>query len=326
MSINRRKAMGQILGIAGTMTGAALIGPKALAADHPCNCCDNGVGTGGTDLEERRLPYVRLDPLVAAKEGYEGYWRKHCSYGCFQSILKPLADELRRQGRDEDAERVECVPTNVAAVGQGGMLGYGSLCGALTGIAMAVNILELPGGNATNAAVLHAIFRYYEKTSIPVGDVNESGYLKFIGAPSNQWDDGSAVTQEQVGASVAGSVLCHASVTNWSISSGYGIGSKAFTERCAQVTSDISYIAVKFLNDALDGKLDAPIVAPANEGCISCHGQPGDAQTPDNPVGASNVMSGMECASCHAPHPLDTTPVHPDFGGGDLSDCLTCHK
>lgn len=288
MTLDRRKAMGRILGIAGAVAGTAVVGPKAMAAGTCSGDNQIGLGSnGGGELGKSLLGYVKLDPMAVAKRAYEGYGAGGCMYGVFNAIVKELAAQ-----NFDDACKFAAIPTNMTVYGGGGVSGYGTLCGCANAAAMAVNMLDVPN----RGEVIHALFRYYEETAMPRGD---KAFLNAIGAPTRKTDAGELLTADKIGQSVATSVLCHTSVSLWSKQSQFGAKHQAKLERCAQVTAEIAFTTVQFLNDAVDGKLKADTQAAGNEECLMCH-----AGTTDEPKDyfATDVTAHMECGTCHTAH------------------------
>ncbi|MBO2626305.1 hypothetical protein I6M44_19890 [Shewanella algae] len=81
MNVNRRQAMGQIVGLVGVAAGSSLIATTALAAESCPGDTSIGIGSeGGSDLGTKLLTYVKLDPMEVAKLAYEGYGRGGCMY------------------------------------------------------------------------------------------------------------------------------------------------------------------------------------------------------------------------------------------------------
>ncbi len=309
MNVNRRAAMGKIVGFAGMAAGVAVMSPAVFAADE-CPIDDAiGVGSDGSDLGTNLLTYVELDPFAVAKRAYEGYGRGGCMYGVFDAIVK----ELAIQG-NEDACNFAAIPTNITVYGGGGVKGWGSICGCLNATAMIVNILDVE-----QSAVIGAMYRYYEKTSMPRGDDN---FLAKIGAPTRTDNAGALLTADKIGESIANSILCHTSVSHWSTASQYGSHHAAKAERCAQITAEVAFKTVEFLNMSLAGTLTAEdstleMYAEGNDSCNSCHA--GNGAEPDTYL-TPGVNSNMECQTCHAPHDeIAKIPHHAE------ESCATCH-
>ncbi|MCL1141192.1 C-GCAxxG-C-C family (seleno)protein [Shewanella gaetbuli] len=304
--LDRRNALKKMCTFSAVGFGASFV-PSVLAQE---SCEDPiGVGSGGNaELAENRLTYVKVDPLAVAKRAYEGYDRGGCMYGVFDAVVQELAE----QGH-EDASRFAAIPTNMAAYGGGGIAGIGSLCGCVNAAAMCVNLLK--ADNLDNNQVIKSVFRFYEKTSMPRGTQE---FLEAIGAPTRHTDAGELLTADLIGQSVANSILCHTSVSLWSKASKFGSSHAAKLERCAQVTAEIAFMTVTFLNDAIDGKLEAEQVAPSNAECSGCHSS--TKREPDAYLG-SDVNSTLQCQTCHTSHDMTGgAPVHEDLSCSDCHD------
>jgi|GEM_PF-900981 len=310
MNVDRRQAMGKIVGFAGMAAGAAVMSPAVFAADECPLDGAIGVGSDGTDLGANLLAYIELDPFIVAKRAYASYGRGGCMYGVFDAIVK----ELAVQGH-EDACNFAAIPTNITVYGGGGVKGWGSICGCVNAAAMIVNILK----DVDQAAVIGAMNRYYEKTPMPRGD---DKFLTEIGAPTRKDNVGELLTAAKIGQSTAHSILCHTSVTNWSAASQFGGAHAAKAERCAQVTAEVAFKTVEFLNLSLLGKLtidpELEMYAKGNDGCSTCH--TGTKREPETYIG-SDVNSKMECQTCHAPHDeIGKIPHHAE------ETCAECHN
>lgn len=309
MNVNRREAMGKIVGFAGMAAGAAVISPAVFAADECPVDGAIGVGSEGSDLGTSKLVYVELDPMAVAKLAYEGYGRAGCMYGVFDAIVRALGTSV-----SEDACNFAAIPTNLAVYGGGGINGWGTVCGCLNATGMIVNVLS----GIDKTAVINAMYRYYEKTSMPRGD---DAFLANIGAPTRKTDDGALLTADKIGQSIANSILCHTSVSHWSSASQYGSHHAAKAERCAQITAEVAFKTVEFLNMSLAGTLAADdtieMHAEGNDSCNSCHA--GSGAEPDTYL-TPEVNSNMECQTCHAPHDeIAKIPHHAE------ESCSTCH-
>jgi hypothetical protein len=306
MNVNRRQAMGQIIGLVSVAAGGGIMA-TAMAADTCPGDISIGIGSEGTsDLTANLLTYVKVEPLAVAKRAYEDYGKGGCMYGVFDAIVK----ELAAQGH-EDACKFAAIPTNITVYGAGGIAGWGTLCGCLNAAAMAVNMLAGVDRNK----VIRSVYHYYESTAMPRGD---SEFLSAIGAPTRKTDAGELLTADKIGQSVAKSILCHTSVTLWSKQSKFGTSHPAKLERCAQVTAEIAYMTVDFLNKALDNTLDVATAAEGNSDCAGCHSS--TKREPDTYF-ATDVNAQMECQTCHSEHDVTAglTGAHEGF------TCSDCH-
>ena len=161
-------------------------------------------------------------------------------------------------------------PFAMFTYGAGGVAGWGTLCGTLNGAAAAFALLS-----PQPAPLIAALFLWYEKEAIP--DFTPRG-ARFALTPA-----------------VAGSVLCHASVSHWCTAAGKRFASPERFERCGAVAASVARKAVRLLNAQAEGKLEVPPLDQVTAGCLGCHGAQGE-------VGNANGV--MECAPCHTPAEL----------------------
>ncbi|MCD8476488.1 MAG: hypothetical protein LRY40_09740 [Shewanella fodinae] len=111
MNVNRRQAMGQIIGLVSVAAGGGIMA-TAMAADTCPGDISIGIGSEGTsDLAANLLTYVKVEPLAVAKRAYEDYGKGGCMYGVFDAIVK----ELAAQGH-EDACKFAAIPTNITVL------------------------------------------------------------------------------------------------------------------------------------------------------------------------------------------------------------------
>lgn len=91
--------------------------------------------------------------------------------------------------------------------------------------------------------------------------------------------------------SIANSVLCHNSTTNWSDVSEFKIFTEQQKERCRRLTADVAKKTVEILNAEFDDKFQPAhkLSAKVNT-CRSCHAKPSKER---------NTRGKMDCTSCH---------------------------
>ncbi|MGE5553777.1 MAG: C-GCAxxG-C-C family (seleno)protein [Betaproteobacteria bacterium] len=212
------------------------------------------------------FPYVRLDPEVALRRGYEGFWEGYCSYGCFKAILSQLREKI--------GFPYTGVPYETMKYGVGGYVGWGTLCGALNGAGAAISLCV---GQMEALKVINELVGWYTTYEFPSDRM-----------------DSFAKVKNQVRCSV-GSPLCHVSVGKWVNKAGVKVNSPEHNERCAKLTGDVAHKAVELLNAIADGTFVAAYDPPETLlACMSCHSGPGTR---------NDVMGAMDCMPCHAdPH------------------------
>jgi hypothetical protein len=207
-------------------------------------------------------PYRALDPDAVGNDAFAVYQRGACMLGAFEPIVRGVADKL--------GAPYTSFPFAMFAYGAGGVAGWGTLCGCLNGAAAAFSLLS-----AQPAPLTAALFTWYEQEAIP--DFAPRG-ASFPAAPA-----------------VAGSVLCHASVTRWCTASGKKFSSPERFERCGALAASVARNAVMLLNAQAAGSLAVPPPARETAECLRCHGGRGDV---------GNASGRMACAPCHTPAEL----------------------
>ena len=247
-------------GVAGIAAGVAVSGglgtlagrAEAAPASHPLGYPDPASGLQ-LDVEETRLM------------GYQGYKgieiggvvHKHCGFATFHAIIGQLADKV---GAPYDA-----IPTQMMEWAAGGAAGFATLCGALNGACAAIGLLC---GNSDAKLFISDLLTWYSETALPTNIVAPTGDLP---------------------QSVAGSNLCHVSVTRWCLASGYASGSPERSERCARLAGDVAAFTVDLLNNGIFGSKTPGEAAS----CKVCHYKGKNYQ-------AGQFTRGqMNCETCH---------------------------
>lgn len=213
--------------------------------------------------------YVKLDPQVVAQKAYDSYYQAGCMYGAFNGIILALRENL--------GAPYTMVPTMMTKYGEGGGVGWATLCGALNGSSMAINLVS-----KDYSAIVNDLFFWYTKTAFP------------IYKPTTPKVNISAT-------SVSNSPLCHVSVTLWCEAAKAKSESPERAERCARLTADVAAQAVQLLNDYTEGKFKATyVVNPAVQTCGACHLKGGVIE---------DARGKMDCVECHTEPSLPAT--HP---------------
>lgn len=239
-----------LLGSAGFLTGAGLL----LA--------------GGTSpllsKEDKEKPrnwtYFRLDPAAVADNAAKLYREGGCMYGVFTSVVGELGRAI--------GEPFASFPFQMMRYGEGGTGGLGSLCGALNGAAAVIGLFE--PNKERREQLIGELCSWYETTELP------------IYRPATP--DAAKVPK-----SVAGSVLCHMSVSRWCKISGCEVTAKERKERCSRLSADAAVKTVELLNRNL---LPSPTFLGASaetKSCLSCHGK----------QDLADAQGKMDCKACH---------------------------
>ena len=147
---------------------------------------------GGSDASKGRT-LVPLDAAVVADKAYRIFPEGACMYATFASIVSSLGELV--------GEPYRSFPVDMMRYGEGGISGWGSVCGALNGAAAVIGLIY-PGKDGSRRAELIAeLFSWYEQAQLPKFRPPQTAVSLEI--PSS------------VAKSVSNSVLCHVSVSRW---------------------------------------------------------------------------------------------------------------
>jgi len=204
--------------------------------------------------------YKKLRKKKTSARGYSDYFQAGCMYGVFEAIVGQLGDKY--------GEPYSSFPMGMISYGGGGIALWGSTCGTLNGAAAAIALFVT---GADRNAIIDELFAWYETAALPTYKPKKA-----------------IRSSKPIKKSKAGSVLCHASVSNWCEVSGYGGFSAERAERCGRLVADVAAKTVDLLNLYLRGKFQPKVYSAAS--CLSCHGK-------GNMVG--DTLAKMGCTSCH---------------------------
>lgn len=179
-----------------------------------------------TSLKQGVWRYHRIDPAVSEKLAYEGHAQNGCSYGVFAGVLLPLSES--------DGEPYRSFPLGMMAFGNGGIGGFGSICGGLVAGAAAIGLFH---EGKIRGELITRLLHWYENTGLPIYQPSQ---------PLVMGGDIPAVTIQ--------SVLCSSSKSLWCQKSGYSPDSKERRERCFRLSADICRKTVELLNAAVDAQ------------------------------------------------------------------------
>jgi len=170
------------------------------------------------------------------------------------------------------------MPYEVMLYGRGGGAAWGTLCGAVNGAAAVISLVV----DKTNSGpLIWEVYGWAASTLIPTDEANQF-------ALDNRYTTGS-FNGVELPQSISGSVLCHASLTNWCIESGKHLASAERKERCARITGDLAVKTGEVLNAYFAGTFTPQYVTPAYaQQCLTCHSALG------------NVRIQESCEPCHA--------------------------
>ncbi len=222
-------------------------------------------------------PYQPLDVEAIRILGHDTYWQgKGCSYGAFQAMAEKLRLVLPTPWNS--------IPAEIMLYGHGGGAGWGATCGAINGPAALISLVLL---KARSDVLVSELYGWYTQTLFPSDISNQYAVNHVFG------DRRCDIALPQ---NVAGSPLCHPSVSEWCKTANYPADALQRKERCARITGDVAAYATQILNEEFAGTFTPRYVPPGIIAtCMACHGT--------GPL--NRVVSKMECTQCHGtnPHP-----------------------
>ncbi|MHC4561117.1 MAG: C-GCAxxG-C-C family protein [Planctomycetota bacterium] len=222
--------------------------------------------------------YEKLDVEQVRKLGHLGYYEGACSYGAFNAVVSALGEKV--------GEPYASFPTMLMKFGEGGVVGWGSLCGGLNGACAAIGLIA----GEDYKPLVNELVAWYSNTPLPTDISNEL-------AVNHEFLVSEYKSDQSLEQSVSDSTLCHVSVTNWCKASGLASGSSERSERCGRLTGDVAAYAVELLNAHADGTFE-PVLAfsEETETCRTCHSKGKDFEL------GQWTRGKEECTSCHEPH------------------------
>lgn len=235
---------------------AGVAGITALASAVP-GLVSRAEALGGP-TEKWPWPYVKLDPAKTAELAYNEWYRLFCGGAVISSVFGQL--------REKVGGPYKSFPVDGFVFLEGGMAGWGTVCGSNAGANIVSNLIigpRIAGPESENGAVIGSdMMKWYSETPLPVYAPKEPKI------------------KTEIVKTTSDSPLCHVSVGKWMKASGYPIGSPERKDRCARVAASVAYKLVEDLNAWKDGKYasktlwtpvkDVGITAQQN--CTSCHG------------------------------------------------------
>jgi len=267
--INRR----QIIAALGTFGGsAALAGCGAARATS-----DSRIGANDRSSNPAPYRYVTLDPDAVAADAYAIYPDGGCMYAVVGSVIRALAERV--------GEPFRSFPYEMMRYGDGGVGGWGSVCGVVNGAAALLGMFQSEKSKTRRESLIGEFCLWYEQSALPQ-----------FQPVKPQWAD-------RAEPSVAASVLCHISISNWCKETGCEASSMEKKERCRRLSADGAKCLVEMLNaNAAEnpGCLKHEVL-PEMKACMDCHG----------PKALNNMHGKMDCRACHAfvgPHPKLINP------------------
>jgi Putative redox-active protein (C_GCAxxG_C_C) len=260
---------------AGAMLGLAVV--PALA---------NPAVATAAPTHELPWAYTAQDAEVLGRRAYEAYYQQG---GCAEATWWPLVEALAADATNADQALWGSLPKKMFAFGGGGVNSWGTVCGTLNGSSA---IIRMFGPSDANLAkLIDANMQYYGETPLPTNGIDI--------AVRNGWTPavGVAAPIENAPTCTSHTQLCHASISQWTMMTGYADGGTQQRDRCAKACYDLMKHTVEMLNAwKASGTVPTVVLDPTVGTCATaCH------------KAASTIAqkSKMACDSCH-----DETPTH----------------
>jgi hypothetical protein len=237
--------------------GAAALG--AIASAVP-----GEAAAAGGPTEKWPWPYVKLDPARTADLAYAEWYRVFCGAALVNAIFGQL--------REKVGEPYRSFPSDAFMFLEGGISGWGTICGANAGANIVTNLILGPrlAGSEDGMLMGSELMQHYASTSMPTYVPREPKVAA------------------EIPRTVAESPLCHVSVGKWMKAANKDLNSPERRDRCARVTASMAAQTVTLLNVWKDGKYKTRGVVPAKQygiqaqhDCFSCHGK--DVPSPPAP-------------------------------------------
>ena len=219
MDQSRRKFICQSL-CAVAAGAAATVMPVIAGAENTAN-----------EVPAYPYPYKELDPAVAEKVAYEGYFENGCCYGVAKGLLAEL--------REKVGYPYTVIPAEMFANGKEGYT-CGTLCGALGG---AVGIIGLCCGPDDSRELVKKLFAWYTSTDLPIYQPEEAAPVQTI-APS---------------------VNCSDSITTFMTAANVERKDPIRKRRCGGLSGDVARKTVELLNVFFGYAEEAPVEEAAVE-------------------------------------------------------------
>ncbi len=218
----------------------------------------------GGKTEKWPWPYVKLDPATTADLAYEEWYRVFCGAAIVSAVFSQL--------REKVGEPYTSFPVEAFMFLEGGVSGWGTICGANAGSNIVTNVILGPriAGSEEGMLMGSELMEHYASTAMPT-------YVPK--APKVKGDLPKTTSK---------SPLCHVSVGRWMKAANKPLASPERKDRCARLTASMAFQVVTLLNAWKDGKYKTRGVVPAKtygiqaqHDCDDCHS---DVPTPPKAI------------------------------------------
>jgi hypothetical protein len=239
--------------------GKLALGATAAAAVLPGGFLSSRMAAAvGGPTEKWPWPYVKLDPDKTAEIAYNEWYRVFCGAAVINAVFSQL--------REKVGEPYKSFPADSFVFLEGGMAGWGTVCGSNAGANIVSNVIIGPRIGGPDCEHGHTIgsdmMDWYSNTALPTFTPKE---------PKQK----TAIIQ-----TTSESPLCHISVGKWMQKSGFALASAERKDRCARVAASVAHKLVVDLNAWKDGKFQPKstwvpgksVGITGQQNCNECHG------------------------------------------------------
>lgn len=198
-----------------------------------------------------------------------------CGFCTSQTLIQAIGDALALEGAVSNPWRL--LPTGLYRFANGGVLGWGTICGALTGAIAVMTLLGKQG------AVGEALLDYFSSAELPTHAL--------VG-----WTPpGASAPLAAIPTTISRSPLCHISVSTWAATAGVAVSDPLKSERCVRLVTDVVAKSAELLNISFSGgSVPAWKAPPSYAECYGCHTTAGMVPS---------EQGKMDCLQCHNPVP-----------------------
>lgn len=226
--------------------------------------------------------YTTQDAEALGRRAYESYY---LFGGCAEATWWPLVEALALDATNPDQALWASLPKKMFAFGGGGVNSWGTICGTLNGSSAIIKMFGADG------SLIDDNMQYYGETPLPTNGIDtayRTGWRPAAGAAAPIVNAPSCIGHTQ---------LCHASISQWTVMTGYADGGTEQRDRCAKACYDLMKHTVQNLNawKASGAKPTVALDSTVSACAGSCH------------KAASTIAqkTKMACDSCH-----DETTTH----------------
>ncbi len=202
-------------------------------------------------------PYEKLDPAATAELAYHEWYRGFCGEAVISSVFS--------QQREKVGGPYLSFPVDAFVFMEGGISGWGTICGSLNGANVVTNVILGPriAGSEVGMLMGSELMQWYSEGKLPI-------YV-----PKTPKVDPAAIPH-----TISDSPLCHISVGRWMAEADKPLASAERKDRCARVAASTAYRLVELLNAWKDGTYKTTGVINASKygiqaqnNCTDCHGK-----------------------------------------------------